>query len=86
MEQSSYQDLDGRLCTAFEVPYQNESFVQGSNLANGDSDVLGDQFADPSITFEGFDGSMPLMSPRTLWFDPFNEEFPLFSTIDASTT
>lgn len=86
IEQSSHQALDGRLGTAFEVPYQNESFVQESNLADGDSDVLGDHFVDPSMTFEGFDGSMPLMSPRTLWFDPFNEKFPLFSTIDASTT
>jgi len=46
---------------------------------------MNDQFMVTTTVVEAVDELMLAMSPRTLWFDSYDENVPLFSTIDAST-
>lgn len=80
------QGLDGQFGTSFDVSYQDRNFALGSDLEHGDSDVMSDQFMDTNMAFGVFGGSMPPMSPRTLWFGSYNEKFHLLSNVDTSTT
>jgi hypothetical protein len=81
------QDNARRLGTTVEGPYQDAGFARSeSGSGHEESHFLNDPFMDAYMTSEGFGESMPLMSPRTLWFDPYSEKLPLFSTVDTSTT
>lgn len=80
------QELHAQFDTTFQVPFQQQNFASESGLEHGGPHVMNDQFMDDNMTFDMFGESLPHMSPRTLWFGSYNEEFPLFSTVDTSTT
>jgi len=80
------RELHAQFGATFQTSYHHQNFAPEASLGNGEVDVMSDQFMDANRTFEVSGPSMPPLSPRTLWFGPYNEEFPLFSTIDTSTT
>ncbi|RVX73237.1 hypothetical protein B0A52_02365 [Exophiala mesophila] len=80
------QSLQTQFGTNSQPSYQELNFVPGSSPGHTETDVMSDQFKDADLMFDAFEESMPPMLPRTLWFDPYVEEFPFFSTLDTSMT
>lgn len=52
----------------------------------GREGIAADPFMEYSVAPEGFEEALQLMSPTTLWFDSYDESFPLFSTTDLTAS
>jgi hypothetical protein len=79
--------------TQFNPPSRGQAQMNGTALTGTEIQVGGrDAVADPfmekdmMMTQEGFEAALQFMSPTTLWFDSYNETFPLFSTMGIAGT